>query len=221
MSTMIEFSITQAHSFLFIHWGIHYNERVTNNSVALLIVSVKSFVLSILFLVVAIMGNLPSSSRDYKWICSTNPKLGGYTVYFINLPVFLNFIFVIIIAFYNFKVASQVVNQQVVPIPVPTISQDIGNPSSCLPPLISSKLKKMKNAKVFLKMNISTILWYIPILPMNIFWFFVNLSGEDCDSFQHSRTFSFFLGPLWFLHHMLLPIIIKKKLERFYDQVIH
>ena len=219
MSVLIEFSLSQAHSFLFIHWGIHYTERVTNIRAAVLIASVKTVVLSMLFFVVTIMGSYPEPNRDYKWICSMNAKFGENTFYFINLPIYLNFIFVIIIAFYNFKVARQVLNQQVVPIQ--TVSQATENSSSCVPPSIISKLKKTKNAKVFLKMNIATLLWYTPLVAMNTFWSFINITGEDCDSYKHSRTIAFLFGPLWFLHLITFPIIIKKKLERFYDQVIY
>ena len=181
MSVLIEFSLSQAHSFLFIHWGIHYTERVTNIRVAVLIASVKTVVLSILFFVVTITGSYPEPNRDYKWICSMNAKFGENTFYLINLPIFLNFIFVIIIAFYNFKVASQVLNQQVVPIQ--TVSQAIENSSSCVPPSIIS------NAKVFLKMNIATLLWYTPLVAMNTFWSFINITGEDCDSYNQNHCF--------------------------------
>ena len=146
-------------------------------------------------------------------------RIYKYTFYFINIPVFLNFIFMIIIAVYNFKVANQIWNNQVVPIP--TISQDIENSSSCLPPSIWSKLKKMKNAKVFLKMNILTMLWYTPLVAMNTFWSYINLSEEDCDSFKHTKIIAFIVGPMWFLHLITFPINIKNKLKRFYDHIIH
>ena len=41
----IEFSLSQAHSFLFVYWSINYAERVTNKRVVLLLASVKISIL--------------------------------------------------------------------------------------------------------------------------------------------------------------------------------
>ena len=106
--------------------------------------------------------------------------------------------------------ASKVINQV-----VPTISQDIIDRTA-----MSLMEKKLKNAKVFLKMNISTILLNIPSLPINIFLSYFNLSGDNCDSFEYTRTFAFIIGPLWCLHLITFPIIQTRKLKRFYDYVI-
>ena len=119
----------------------------------------------------------------------------------------------ILIAFYNFKVANKIMTNVV---PLPTISQDVTSRSA-----ISLVEKKLKNAKVFFKINISTILLYIPTLPSNIFLSYFNLSGDNCDSYEHTRTFAFIVGPLWFLHLIIFPIITKMKLKRFYNNVVH
>ena len=98
---------------------------------------------------------------------------------------------------------------------VPTISQDITTTNTR-----SLMEKKLKIAKVFFKINISTIIIYIPTLPFHIFLSYINLSGENCDTFKHTRTFALVVGPFWFLHLIIHPIITKMKLKRFYDHVI-
>ena len=98
---------------------------------------------------------------------------------------------------------------------IPTISQDITNRSA-----ISLMGRKMKNAKVFFKINISTILLYLPSLPLNIFLSYFNLSGNNCDTYEHTRTFAFMIGPMWCLHLFIFPIIQTRKLRRFYSHVI-
>ena len=134
-----------------------------------------------------------------------------FQFYISNLPLYINFTFLILISFYNFKVANKVLTQV-----IPTLSQNVANPSALI--LLQ---KKLKNANVFLKINISTILLFIPLLPLNIFLSYFNLSGENCDSFEHTQTFALIVGPLWFLHIIILPIITRRKIRRFYNHAVH
>ena len=170
----------------------------------------KIFIFALLFLGMTLIDNLPEPNRSYKWLCSLGSYDGEHEFYFSNVPYFLNFILVILIAFYNFYVAKEIMNQVV---PIPTISQNITNPCS--------QDRKLKNAKIFLKINLSTISLYIPTLPMHIFLSYFSLSGVDCDSFEHTRTLALILGPFFLLYVILLPIITQRKLKRFYDEVIH
>ena len=49
-SGLVEFSLSQAHSFLFVYWSINYAERVTNKRVVVLIASEKIIILGMLLL---------------------------------------------------------------------------------------------------------------------------------------------------------------------------
>lgn len=210
ISMFFDFSLSQAHAFLFIYWSINYRERVTNKRAVLLIASMKIVIFALLILCMTFMDILPQPNRSYKWLCSLGSYEGEHEFYFSNIPYFFNFILVILVAFYNFYVANKLMNQVV---PIPTISQDITNPSSLQ--------RKLKNAKIFFKINMSTISMCIPTLPMHIFLSYFSLSGEDCDSFEHTRTLALIVGPLCLLHILILPIITQRKLKRFYDEVIH
>lgn len=170
----------------------------------------KIVIFALLILCMTFMDILPQPNRSYKWLCSLGSYEGEHEFYFSNIPYFFNFILVILVAFYNFYVANKLMNQVV---PIPTISQDITNPSSLQ--------RKLKNAKIFFKINMSTISMCIPTLPMHIFLSYFSLSGEDCDSFEHTRTLALIVGPLCLLHILILPIITQRKLKRFYDEVIH
>ena len=211
ISLLIDFSLSQAHSFLFVYWSINYAERVTNKRVAVLIASVKISILIILLIFFTCIGKLPEPNKNLKWICALHQNGGIYAFYLANLPFFLNFFFMIFIAVYNFKVVYKIMNQQV----VPTISHQVTSERG-----LNLIERKLKNAKVFFRMNISTLLLYIPTLPMNIFLSYFNLSGEDCDFFDYF-DFALFIGLMLSLHDILFPIIVKMKLKRFYTQVIH
>ena len=167
----------------------------------------KTVIFALLFLCMTLMNSLPEPNRSSKWLCSLGSYEGEHEFYFSNVPYFLNFIFVILIAFYNFYVVNKM-NQV-----VPTISRDITVPSGLE--------RKLKNAKIFFKINISTISLFIPTLPMHIFLSYFSLSGVDCDSFEHTRTLALFVGPLVVGHVLITPIITQRKLKRFYDEVIH
>ena len=165
--------------------------------------------LALLFLFVTLFGH-PEPNISYKWICSLQPYRGMFQFYISNLPLYINFTFLILISCYNFKVANKALTQV-----IPTLSQNVTNPSA-----VSLLQKKLKNANVFFKINISTILVFIPLLPLNIFLSYFNLTGENCDSFEHTRTFALIVGPLWFLHVIILPIFTRRKIRRFYNHAI-
>ena len=210
ISALLDFFLSQAHAFLFIYWSINYGERVTNERVVLLIASMKIVIFALLFLCMILVDSLPEPNRGSKWLCSLGIYEGEHEFYFSNVPFFLNFILVILIAFYNFNVVNKIMNQVV---PIPTISQDITFPSSLE--------RKLKNAKIFFKINISTISLYTPTLPMHIFLSYFSLSGVDCDCFEHTRTLALVVAPFFVSHILILPIITKRKLKKFYDEVIH
>ena len=212
ISTLFDFSLSQAHAFLFIYWSINYGERVTNKRVVLLIASVKIVIFALLFLCMTLIDSLPEPNRSSKWLCSLSSYEGEHEFYFSNVPYFLNFILVILIALYNFYVVRKIMNRNQV-VPIPTISQNISFPSSLE--------RKLKNAKIFFKINISTISLYTPTLPMHIFLSYFSLSGVDCDSFEHTRTLALVVGPLFVGHLLIFPIITQRKLKRFYNEVIH
>ena len=165
---------------------------------------------ALLFLFITLFGQ-PEPNKSYKWICSLQPYRGRIQFYISNLPFFINFTFLILISCYNFKVANKVLTQV-----IPTLSQNVTNPSAG-----SLLQKKLKNANVFFKININSILVNIPLLPTYSLLSYFNLTGENCDSFEHTRTFALVVGPLWFLHVLILPLITRRKIKRFYNHAVH